>query len=70
MTYNADMRVWRGDEGSGAVQNFTVDVNEGGVVLDVIFHLQATQVPDLAVRWNRKAGKSDPARRRSTATRS
>src|SRR5437879_962701 len=57
MSYNASMRVWRGDETSGALQDFTVEVNEGEVVLDVIHRLQQTQTPDLAVRWNCKAGK-------------
>jgi succinate dehydrogenase / fumarate reductase iron-sulfur subunit len=57
MTYNATMRVWRGDQSSGALQEFTVEVNEGEVVLDVIHRLQQTQTPDLAVRWNCKAGK-------------
>jgi succinate dehydrogenase / fumarate reductase iron-sulfur subunit len=57
MTYNATMRVWRGDQSSGALQDFTVEVNEGEVVLDVIHRLQQTQTPDLAVRWNCKAGK-------------
>ena len=37
--------------------DFTVEVNEGEVVLDVIHRLQATQAGDLAVRWNCKAGK-------------
>jgi succinate dehydrogenase iron-sulfur subunit len=57
MTYHASMRVWRGDETSGALQDFTVEVNEGEVVLDIIHRLQQTQAPDLAVRWNCKAGK-------------
>ena len=57
MAYNASMRVWRGDESSGALQNFTVEVHEGEVVLDIIHRLQQTQAPDLAVRWNCKAGK-------------
>ncbi len=57
MTYNASMRVWRGDESDGALRDFTVEVNEGEVVLDIIHRLQQTQVPDLAVRWNCKAGK-------------
>ena len=52
MAYNASMRVWRGDESSGALQNFTVEVNEGEVVLDIIHRLQQTEAPDLAVRWN------------------
>ena len=57
MTYNATMRVWRGDESGGDLQDFTVEVNEGEVVLDIIHRLQQTQTPDLAVRWNCKAGK-------------
>jgi succinate dehydrogenase / fumarate reductase iron-sulfur subunit len=57
MSYNATMRVWRGDESGGALQDFTVEVNEGEVVLDIIHRLQQTQTPDLAVRWNCKAGK-------------
>ncbi|HEX7322937.1 MAG TPA: succinate dehydrogenase/fumarate reductase iron-sulfur subunit [Mycobacterium sp.] len=57
MTYDAQLRVWRGDAGGGELQNFTVEVNEGEVVLDVIHRLQQTQTPDLAVRWNCKAGK-------------
>jgi len=57
MSYNATMRVWRGDDTSGALQDFTVEVNEGEVVLDIIHRLQQTQTPDLAVRWNCKAGK-------------
>jgi succinate dehydrogenase / fumarate reductase, iron-sulfur subunit len=50
-------RVWRGDEGGGRLEDFKVEVNDGEVVLDVIHRLQATQAPDLAVRWNCKAGK-------------
>jgi succinate dehydrogenase / fumarate reductase, iron-sulfur subunit len=50
-------RVWRGDDTGGSLEDFQVEVNEGEVVLDVIHRLQATQTPDLAVRWNCKAGK-------------
>jgi succinate dehydrogenase / fumarate reductase iron-sulfur subunit len=50
-------RVWRGDDAGGELEDFQVEVNEGEVVLDVIHRLQATQAPDLAVRWNCKAGK-------------
>ena len=57
MTYDARFRVWRGDAGGGALVDFAVEVNEGEVVLDIIHRLQATQAPDLAVRWNCKAGK-------------
>jgi succinate dehydrogenase / fumarate reductase iron-sulfur subunit len=57
MGYDANFRIWRGDIEGGDLQDFTVNVNEGEVVLDIIHRLQATQTPDLAVRWNCKAGK-------------
>ncbi|MBF6135747.1 succinate dehydrogenase/fumarate reductase iron-sulfur subunit [Nocardia otitidiscaviarum] len=57
MGYEAKFKVWRGDTEGGELQDFTVEVNEGEVVLDIIHRLQATQAPDLAVRWNCKAGK-------------
>ena len=57
MTYEAKLRVWRGDDDGGDLRDFAVDVNDGEVVLDVIHRLQAEQTPDLAVRWNCKAGK-------------
>lgn len=57
MGYDAKFKVWRGDLEGGGLQDYTVQVNEGEVVLDVIHRLQATQTPDLAVRWNCKAGK-------------
>ncbi|GEM31220.1 succinate dehydrogenase/fumarate reductase iron-sulfur subunit [Nocardia neocaledoniensis] len=57
MGYDARFRVWRGDIDGGGLEDFTVLVNEGEVVLDIIHRLQATQAPDLAVRWNCKAGK-------------
>ena len=44
-------------DGRGGDLDFTVEVNEGEVVLDIIHRLQATQAGDLAVRWNCKAGK-------------
>jgi succinate dehydrogenase / fumarate reductase iron-sulfur subunit len=50
-------RVWRGDDAGGTLEDYKVEVNEGEVVLDVLHRLQATQTPDLAVRWNCKAGK-------------
>ncbi|WP_447006401.1 succinate dehydrogenase/fumarate reductase iron-sulfur subunit [Saccharothrix isguenensis] len=57
MGYQGHFRVWRGSDRGGGLEAFTVEVNEGEVVLDVIHRLQATQTPDLAVRWNCKAGK-------------
>ena len=57
MAYDAHFKVWRGDATGGDLKDYQVEVNEGEVVLDVIHRLQATQTPDLAVRWNCKAGK-------------
>jgi succinate dehydrogenase / fumarate reductase iron-sulfur subunit len=57
MTYAAKFKVWRGDTDGGDLRDYEVEVNEGEVVLDIIHRLQATQTPDLAVRWNCKAGK-------------
>ena len=57
MGYLAKLRVWRGDKSGGQLVNHEVEVSEGEVVLDIIHRLQATQAPDLAVRWNCKAGK-------------
>ena len=51
------MQVWRGDAGQGGFVDYQIPVDEGMVVLDVIFRIQAMQAPDLAVRWNCKAGK-------------
>ncbi|AGL20889.1 succinate dehydrogenase/fumarate reductase iron-sulfur subunit [Actinoplanes sp. N902-109] len=50
-------RVWRGDSSGGDINDYDVEVNDGEVVLDVIHRLQATDAPDLACRWNCKAGK-------------
>ncbi|GAA2719900.1 MULTISPECIES: succinate dehydrogenase/fumarate reductase iron-sulfur subunit [Streptomyces] len=57
MSYQAHFKVWRGDKDGGRLVDFEVAVNEGEVVLDIIHRLQATAAPDLAVRWNCKAGK-------------
>ncbi|RLT43736.1 MAG: succinate dehydrogenase/fumarate reductase iron-sulfur subunit [Chloroflexi bacterium] len=52
----AHLKLWRGAE-DGGYQEYDVEYSEGMVILDVIHLLQATQVGDLAVRWNCKAGK-------------
>jgi succinate dehydrogenase / fumarate reductase iron-sulfur subunit len=57
MSYKGNFKVWRGDADGGGLEDYVVEVNEGEVVLDIIHRLQATQAPDLAVRWNCKAGK-------------
>ncbi|GLW02982.1 succinate dehydrogenase/fumarate reductase iron-sulfur subunit [Streptomyces lavendulae] len=55
--YDARFRVWRGDAEGGSLRDFTVEVHDGEVVLDIVHRIQATQASDLAVRWNCKAGK-------------
>ncbi|MCG8418800.1 MAG: succinate dehydrogenase/fumarate reductase iron-sulfur subunit [Proteobacteria bacterium] len=50
-------RIWRGNDQGGDFEAFDEEVSEGMVVLDVLHVIQARQAPDLAVRWNCKAGK-------------
>ena len=54
---SATFRIWRGDAGGGALQDYSTAAEEGMVVLDAVHAIQAQQAPDLAVRWNCKAGK-------------
>jgi succinate dehydrogenase / fumarate reductase iron-sulfur subunit len=54
---SATFRVWRGDAKGGQFVDYPTEVSEGMVVLDAVHHIQAEQAPDLAVRWNCKAGK-------------
>jgi succinate dehydrogenase / fumarate reductase iron-sulfur subunit len=57
MSDTAVFRVWRGGLESGRFVDYRTEISAGMVVLDAIHHIQATQAPDLAVRWNCKAGK-------------
>jgi succinate dehydrogenase / fumarate reductase iron-sulfur subunit len=50
-------KIWRGDARGGAFQEYETEVSEGMVVLDAVHQVQAGQAPDLAVRWNCKAGR-------------
>ncbi len=50
-------RIWRGDATKGEFKDYTAEAGEGMVVLDAVHQIQATQAPDLACRWNCKAGK-------------
>jgi succinate dehydrogenase / fumarate reductase iron-sulfur subunit len=50
-------RVWRGDKNGGKFVDYTTQVTTGMVVLDAIHQIQAETAPDLACRWNCKAGK-------------
>ena len=53
----AVLKVFRGDAASGRAEDYSVPLHEGMVVLDAIHHIQAHQAPDLACRWNCKAGR-------------
>src|SRR5262249_36854951 len=50
-------RTCRGDPRGGAFQDYRTEISEGMVVLDAVHRVQAEQAPDLACRWNCKAGK-------------
>src|SRR5262245_32652346 len=55
---DATFKLWRSDPGgAGALKEYRTTVSEGMVVLDAVHKIQADQAPDLAVRWNCKAGK-------------
>jgi succinate dehydrogenase / fumarate reductase iron-sulfur subunit len=53
----ADFLIWRGNANTGKFLPYTTEVSEGMVVLDAVLKIQAEQAPDLAVRWNCKAGR-------------
>ena len=58
MISEATFKVWRTHpEGDGTYQTFSTEIEEGMVVLDAVHRIQADSAPDLAVRWNCKAGK-------------
>ena len=50
-------RIWRGDREKGALREYQTEVSEGMVVLDAVHQILATDAPDLACRWNCKAGR-------------
>src|SRR5580658_2241290 len=54
---DATLRVFRGDKEGGAAADYRVPLVPGMVVLDALHSIQSHQAPDLAVRWNCKAGK-------------
>src|SRR5580700_10057283 len=51
------LRVFRSDGKDGGAVDYGVPLVPGMVVLDALHWIQAHQAPDLAVRWNCKAGK-------------
>ncbi len=57
MADKATFRVWRGSAEGGRFEDYSTEVTEGMVVLDALHQIQAESAPDLAVRWNCKAGR-------------
>src|ERR1700682_1636150 len=53
----ATLQIFRGDREGGKAVDYRVALVPGMVVLDALHSVQARQAPDLAVRWNCKAGK-------------
>ena len=54
---DATLKVFRGTKDGGKDVEFKVPVAPGMVVLDALHYIQGHLAPDLAVRWNCKAGK-------------
>ena len=52
-----NFKIWRGDSRQGEFKNYSVQLEQGMVVLDAIHRVQTEHANDLAVRWNCKAGK-------------
>jgi succinate dehydrogenase / fumarate reductase iron-sulfur subunit len=52
-----EVRVWRGNSHGGDLVAYSMPAIAGEVVLDLVHRIQAGPAPDLAVRWNCKAGK-------------
>jgi len=62
MAEDVTFRVFRGEpdeDGTpvGKMVDYTITMDEGMVVLDVIHRIQSEHAPDLSCRWNCKAGK-------------
>jgi len=53
----ATFKIWRGNAEGGELKDYRTTVTEGMVVLDAVHQIQAETAPDLACRWNCKAGK-------------
>jgi succinate dehydrogenase / fumarate reductase iron-sulfur subunit len=54
---DAILNVFRGDKNGGEAVDYKVPIAPGMVVLDALHYIQGHLAPDLAVRWNCKAGK-------------
>ena len=50
-------KIFRGDPNGGEFSTYTINLEQGMVVLDALHRIQVEKAPELAVRWNCKAGK-------------
>ena len=57
MMAQATFSIRRGGRETAEMVDYKTDVTEGMVVLDAVHQIQAETAPDLACRWNCKAGK-------------
>src|SRR5262249_57474063 len=57
MAEEVTLSIYRGTRESGAMVDYTVPRQPAMVVLDAILSVQALRAPDLACRWNCKAGR-------------
>lgn len=57
MSEQATLNIYRGDKDNGEMVTYDIPLAPGMVVLDAVHRVQALHSPDLAVRWNCKAGK-------------
>ena len=57
MPKDATFKIFRGDKLTGELVEYKVPIAPGMVVLDALHYIQGHKAPDLAVRWNCKAGK-------------
>src|SRR6187431_1308414 len=53
----ATFSIRRGGREGGKLVDYQTEVTEGMVVLDAVHQIQSESAPDLACRWNCKAGK-------------
>src|SRR5262245_7824562 len=54
---DATFKIFRGDTTRGGFVEYPVRIEPGLVVFDAVHYIQSHQAPDLAVRWNCKAGR-------------
>ena len=57
MADQVTLKIFRGDQKEGDLVEYQIPTAPGMVVLDAVHSVQAQHSPDLAVRWNCKAGK-------------